>query len=246
MSARTAVLTYHAIGTPPRPELAPLFVSPEAFAAQLAHLAARRRVVPLDRIVRGEVGPGPPAVAITFDDGYRSVLTGAAPLLARHRFPATVFVATAWIGRHNGWDAGAEALELMDADELRDAERRGLAIESHGHAHVDLADPHVAREDLAASREAIRAICGREARYLAYPWGSSSTATRHAAEEAGFEAAFSIDRPDEGPFARERIGVTWYDRRPVYAVKSSGRYLGLRSSPFLAPAVSVLGRLARR
>ncbi len=37
-------------------------------------------------------------MAITFDDGYVDVLATALPLLERFDLPATVFLATGWLG----------------------------------------------------------------------------------------------------------------------------------------------------
>ena len=78
MSASATVIVYHAIGPYPRgAEQDALYVDTDAFAAQLAFLARHRRVVPLEDVVTGVDDAGAPAVAITFDDGFRSVLTEA-------------------------------------------------------------------------------------------------------------------------------------------------------------------------
>jgi peptidoglycan/xylan/chitin deacetylase (PgdA/CDA1 family) len=50
-------------------------------------------------IATGTALAPPRAVMITFDDGYRSVLTHALPVLERHAFPATVFVCTSPVER---------------------------------------------------------------------------------------------------------------------------------------------------
>jgi peptidoglycan/xylan/chitin deacetylase (PgdA/CDA1 family) len=44
------------------------------------------------------------AVAVTFDDGYADIADHAMPLLERYQIPATVFVATGYIGREFWWD----------------------------------------------------------------------------------------------------------------------------------------------
>ena len=69
-----------------------------------ADLAATRRVVPLADALDAPLPPGKPVVAITFDDGYRSVREHALPILEQHGFPATMFVPTAYVGDENRWD----------------------------------------------------------------------------------------------------------------------------------------------
>ena len=95
---RMTILSYHRVND----ERDPYFPSlPTAvFERQMAHVARAYRVLPLDeavdRLARNDVPPN--ALCITFDDGYRDNLTHAAPILARHRLPATVFLATGFIG----------------------------------------------------------------------------------------------------------------------------------------------------
>ena len=43
-------------------------------------------------------------IIITFDDGYKDILTNALPILKRHNFKATCFFITNLIGKNNQWD----------------------------------------------------------------------------------------------------------------------------------------------
>lgn len=76
------------------------------FEAQLAMLSRFCSVISLDeitdRIERGQRLP-PRCVALTFDDGYRSMHTLAAPLLRRYRLPAILYVAVQAIERGFLW-----------------------------------------------------------------------------------------------------------------------------------------------
>jgi peptidoglycan/xylan/chitin deacetylase (PgdA/CDA1 family) len=98
-SGRGAILLYHRVaevGTDPWR----LAVAPERFAEQMAMLRSEFEPMPLAELVdaaqRRRLPPG--AVAVTFDDGYRDNLTAALPVLERERVPATVFVATRYVG----------------------------------------------------------------------------------------------------------------------------------------------------
>jgi peptidoglycan/xylan/chitin deacetylase (PgdA/CDA1 family) len=92
------ILIYHRVND----ERDPFFpaVPTSLFELQAAHLARAYDVLTVEELVercrRRDVPRN--AAAITFDDGYRDNLTHAAPILARHRLPATIFLATGFIG----------------------------------------------------------------------------------------------------------------------------------------------------
>src|SRR5690606_37807585 len=95
-----AVLLYHRVADAPR-DPQQLAVAPERFAAHLEVLAATCTPVALGEAaarLRSPRGLPPRAVAVTFDDGYRDNLHTAKPLLERHGVPATVFVASGYVG----------------------------------------------------------------------------------------------------------------------------------------------------
>ena len=97
-----------------------LAVHPDRFAAHLAILRAFRRPLAMSEFVnqarRGTLPRN--AVAITFDDGYADTLRQARPRLAAAGIPATLFLATAFVGQRveYWWDELARSiLERADA-----------------------------------------------------------------------------------------------------------------------------------
>ncbi len=76
-------------------------ISTEVFDAQMSYLARNYQVLSLGEILR-RIEEGleiePYTIAITFDDGYRDNFTHAHPILKKYRLPATLFVATGYIG----------------------------------------------------------------------------------------------------------------------------------------------------
>lgn len=100
------MLLYHRIAQPER-DLLNLCVSPAHFAEHMEALRGRP-VMHFDDLVRGVRDGSAPqgAIAITFDDGYIDNLEAARPVLEREGLPATLFVATSFIGggREYWWD----------------------------------------------------------------------------------------------------------------------------------------------
>ena len=110
---RPVILAYHRIAAP---SIDPwgLAVHPDRFEAHLDVLRAHRKVLSMSELVtRLAAGTLPDdAVAITFDDGYADNLRNAKPRLARHGFPATLFVTAGAVGqrREFWWDELARAI----------------------------------------------------------------------------------------------------------------------------------------
>lgn len=132
------ILLYHRVAALQRdPQW--LAVAPEVFDRQLRLLAQEADVVPLEefhRLLRARRLPRR-AVAITFDDGYADNLEEAAPILARHDLPATVFVSAGGVRfrREAYWDEldrlllGAHSLPPRFSLVLAGA-RRSFEVES--------------------------------------------------------------------------------------------------------------------
>ena len=102
---RLLVLAYHNVvpyGEQPVGERS-LYLPQAQFRAQLDHLALRCRVVPLDdAFAEGPAGKLP-RVVITFDDAYLGAVTVGVEEVARRGLPATIFVATGFIGGGSFW-----------------------------------------------------------------------------------------------------------------------------------------------
>ncbi len=102
-----AIVMYHGVTPEPLPVFNWCQLALTEFERQIEFLAAHYTVLPLREIVRRldcrEALPPNPA-AITFDDGFRSVLTAAYPVLKRYSAPATVFLVTSVVGtRQPAW-----------------------------------------------------------------------------------------------------------------------------------------------
>lgn len=91
---------YHRIADEPVDNWS-LAVSSAHFEEHLSVLRRTRYPLPLAEFVRKLIdGTLPPnAVAVTFDDGYLDNLVAGKPLLAAADVPATVFLATGYLGR---------------------------------------------------------------------------------------------------------------------------------------------------
>jgi peptidoglycan/xylan/chitin deacetylase (PgdA/CDA1 family) len=161
------------------------------------------------------------AVVITFDDGYRNVLTSALPVLARFGFPATAFLVSAFIDGDVAATRGDHAGPFLTAAEARELAASGLVrIGSHGWAHQRLRglDDETLRIETEAAKVRLEERLGVNVDLFAYPFGSFGSWDRRARDavvRAGYDAAFtSIVGPIQArddPYLLPRTRVSWME-----------------------------------
>ena len=234
------VLCYHAVDeTWP----AALSVTPSAFRRQLDFLVERG----YEAATFTEAVMEPPrrkTVVITFDDGFRSVVDEAFPLLRERGLVATLFVPTQLVDdrRPASWEGVTQWLGTpherkmlpVSHAELLELAGAGWEIGSHTctHPHLtQLADSELAWE-LTESRRRCGELLGRSCESLAYPYGDVDERVVRAAAEAGYRAACTLPaRLDAAsPLAWPRVGI-WHDDSPrVFALKVSPALRKVRRS----------------
>jgi len=183
------VLEYHHVAedTPPSTS-----VTPATFERHMDYLADNGfEVWPLPRLLdaarKGGAVPDR-TVAITFDDGYRSVYHEVFPRLRKRGWPFTIFITTGYL---HGGDRN-----FVTWDQLREMEAAGVTIGNHSVNH-----PHMVRRLEGESESEWRRRMRREIteaqarleeeledplRVFAYPFGEYSPAVEAIVEDLGF------------------------------------------------------------
>ena len=258
------ILTYHAIEDGPPP----LCVAPATFGAHLDAIAGSgAEVLTLaslaERIAQRELPER--AVAITFDDGLRSVVREAAPMLGARGMPATVFAVAGHLGGQSDWPTQppkAPRRPLASSDELIGLADRGWEIGCHGFDHAPLTGATGAEleRELVTARERLEAAVGRPVTSLAYPYGALPGLEGRALVEREYAAACTTElgAVEEGAdlHALPRVEVH-YVRRPDLLSRAiegklssylTARRLGSRARRMVRPDYSPPGprRLAAR
>src|SRR3954468_6173331 len=222
------VLCYHALSNrwP-----APLSTTPDRFQRQLEMLLRRGyEPVTFTAAVKG-VG-GKPAVAVTFDDAYRSVIELARPIMDRLGVPGTVFAPTDWVGREepmqwdgiDQWLGGEHEHELycMNRAQLGELERSGWEVGSHtcSHPRLTTVDDETLERELTESKEALG---GAACRSIAYPYGDVDARVIGAARKAGYETAAALPKKfgSKDPLDWPRVGVYHVDDLRRFKLKVS-------------------------
>jgi peptidoglycan/xylan/chitin deacetylase (PgdA/CDA1 family) len=197
------ILVYHRFG----PQVADsMTVTDAVFEAHLKYLQENGfKVVPLKELVEKYLAkgllPNFRAVALTADDGHISIYTDALPLLKKYRVPVTFFIYPSAI---------SNASYAMTWDQLRQLESTGLFdFESHTYWHPNFkkdrqrlkpAEYEKSVEiQLKKSKEILEKQLNQKVNMLAWPFGIYDPRLESKAAEAGYMAAFSIDRHQATP-----------------------------------------------
>ena len=207
-----SILMYHSVADGPvRRFVDPAWrMAPTVFDQQCAWLARHRRVVSLSSLVEtlargGQPEPG--SVVITFDDGYLDNLQVAAPILARHGLPATLFLATdyvdrgapQWIDRLYASFRVRRRNKLTIRGDEFDLRKRGDALAAYQRLSAALIERSMGERE--ALHEEIESRIGARVRVprLTLDWDDVRTLVReHRNWEIGAHGAGHLDLSQQG------------------------------------------------
>jgi peptidoglycan/xylan/chitin deacetylase (PgdA/CDA1 family) len=254
-SAGVGVITYHRVmpqihGKPP----APLSVTPQRFAAQLAGLLATGyEPISIGELVRGRLNgallcgrtPKKPTFAVAFDDAFECVHRFAFPILRDLGIPATVFTPTAYLDSQDPlpfdpWSHAGErsvpcwSWRAMSREHILELRDSGLVeIGSHTHTHSRFEDVESFRRDLDESAKMLSTEFGIENPHFSFPFGANERAMQRAVRDAGMSCAFTTNcgnvHRDDNPYRWSRLGAEQWDSPLTLAAKIDGWFEHLRN-----------------
>ena len=212
------ILMYHVLAPPPPGVSYPdLFVRPADFSAEMSWLAHHGyHAVTLDTVwsawhAHGRLPSHP--IVVSFDDGYRSDVGVALPVLEGHRWPGVLNLAWHNLGPHG-----------LRARGVRRLIHTGWEIDAHSLTHPDLTTVGAVqlRNEVAGSREEIRTMFHVPVDFFCYPAGRYDARVIAEVRSAGYFGATSTEyglaHPSD-PYALDRIRINGGDGLHGFASK---------------------------
>jgi peptidoglycan/xylan/chitin deacetylase (PgdA/CDA1 family) len=137
-------------------------------------------------------------IIITFDDGYKDLISCVLPILKKHNFNATCFIVSSLLGKENLWDVGKKNFvqkDLMNLNDTREWVDNGMFIGSHSHNHLDLTSLNHDKmtNELTYSKKILEDKIGVKIKNFSYPYGKVNDLVYRKTKEI-FEKAATINR----------------------------------------------------
>lgn len=188
VSGEILILNFHGIGTPAvavPAEETPYWITRDMFASILEEAS--------NKTVSRQL-------QFTFDDGNRSDLEIAVPLLKEHQLQATFFVLTGRIGS-NGYLADRDIRELL---------MLGMKVGLHGRHHIDwrYATPKELTDETHYAKKELSEVCGSEIREVSIPFGAYNRRVLQALSSKEFDAVYTSDGGTASSSSRIRARQT--------------------------------------
>jgi len=223
VEASVIVLLYHQF-TPSNVHAPAKFqwtMNVDVFASEMKYIHDNGyHVIPMSDLIKflhHEIGLPPNSVVITIDDGYKSAIVHAAPILKQYGYPWTFFVYPEFITVNEGSGAASwNDLLALQAD--------GVDIESHSMTHPTLTkhtqkwkgsvhtlsaeeyDEWLTNETL-GSKTLLEQKMGKPILCFAYPYGAYNKEVEAKAIAAGYQYIFTVaDNPVHGTTNPHSIG----------------------------------------
>lgn len=222
------ILYYHAVPTSQR----------QQFARQMDELV--RVAKPIRSDFSFPLEPGVHHCAVTFDDGFVSVLDNALPEMEARSIPSTMFVPSGSLGGPPKWIKNPSHPSLkevvMTPDRLASMGNHGsVTIASHSISHPNFLalDDTTAVRELTESKAVLEAALGKPVTLFSFPHGKHDAGLLEKAKAAGYQRVFTIDpeclTDPADRFALGRVAVEPTDSPLEFRLKALGAYRWMAS-----------------
>jgi peptidoglycan/xylan/chitin deacetylase (PgdA/CDA1 family) len=199
MMGEVPVLMYHSIAVDASQKFRRFAVHPDEFRAHMDYLdvAGYHPVTAAEFAVNrhGNKLPERPVI-LTFDDAYADFYSTALPILREHRFRATLYVPTGYVGTTMSFlrSVDEENRAALSWHALQEVAAEGVEIAAHSHSHpqMDRIPSTVITDEVRRSRSLLEEKLGFEISGFAYPFGFWNRAARAAVAAVGFRYAFAV------------------------------------------------------
>jgi len=182
------VLYYHSVNKDQRSK----------FACQMDKIV--RFAKPISADLKGAFEKRTHYVAVTFDDGFVSVIDNALPELTKRNISSTVFVPTGYLGKRPGWinkdDHDSHPEVVVNKDQLIDLKNNSLvSIGSHcvTHSNLLLLEEQEIKNELIESRRVLKEILEEDISLLSFPHGLFNSRIIELSYKAGYKTLFTIE-----------------------------------------------------
>ena len=191
-------------------------------------------------------------IVLTFDDGFRDFYTAAAPILHKHRFTATMFLSTGFIGDTRAFftpSAGdliknqkskiKNGRECLTWKEVLELHSKGIEFGSHTVSHPELDGLfwNDVELEIRRSKREIESRLGAPCTTFAYPYAFPSANAKflqaftallkNAGVQFGVTTAIgraSYADKEKSPLTLKRLPVNSSDDLSLFKAKINGRY----------------------
>ncbi len=205
---KASILMYHSIGY----NKMSFSVLPKDFEKQMNYLFQEKyNVVSLKKLVEYIKNKNIPekTIVLTFDDGYEDNYQFAFSVLKRYKFPATIFLATSFIGKRAFWIKFP--LPMLKIEQIKEMHNSLLIdFEPHTCFHLKLHKIPISKavEEIQESKRFIENLLNKKCLFFAYPYGKFNSEIKEFLKKEEFLAAVTVKEGmvslDDDPFLLKR------------------------------------------
>jgi peptidoglycan/xylan/chitin deacetylase (PgdA/CDA1 family) len=170
-------------------------VSKDEFSKQMRYLASRYTFVSLEDIkdyVKRRKEIKVPSVAITFDDGYKDILS-VVPLLRSFGVKPTIFMISK-LGNVNKAELGTDR-KFLNSSDIKRLLKNGWEIGSHTRTHpnMDILTKTQIKEEILVSKKELEGQIKRKIVSIAFPKGRYNKFALKTVKDGGYELCLTMN-----------------------------------------------------